>query len=78
MLFSAIEFWFFYPVVFLLYWFVTKGNLRLQNGMLLLASYFFYSCWDWRFLFLLIFSTLLDFSSGLLIRSSSTKCQTVQ
>ncbi|MFZ1332249.1 MAG: MBOAT family O-acyltransferase [Flavobacteriales bacterium] len=73
MLFSAIEFWFFYPVVFLLYWFVTKGNLRLQNAMLLVASYFFYSCWDWRFLFLLMFSTLLDFSSGLLIRKSSTK-----
>src|SRR5574343_1487490 len=33
--------------------------------MLMAASYFFYACWDWRFLFLLIFSTLLDYFTGL-------------
>ncbi|MEZ4806941.1 MAG: MBOAT family O-acyltransferase [Flavobacteriales bacterium] len=73
MLFSAIEFWFFFPVVFVLYWFVTRRSLRLQNSMLLVASYFFYACWDWRFLFLLAFSTVLDFSSGLLIHSSASR-----
>lgn len=73
MLFSAIEFWLFYPVVFVLYWFVTQRSLRLQNGMLLVASYFFYGCWDWRFLLLLGFSTLLDYSSGLLIHRTTDK-----
>lgn len=64
MLFNSISFAIFLPIVFCLYWFVTKKNLRLQNILLLLSSYFFYGCWDYRFLFLLIFSTLLDFFSG--------------
>jgi alginate O-acetyltransferase complex protein AlgI len=51
--------------VFVLYWFVCNRNLRLQNGLLLVASYFFYASWDYRFLFLLIFSTLLDYYTGL-------------
>jgi D-alanyl-lipoteichoic acid acyltransferase DltB (MBOAT superfamily) len=33
--------------------------------LLLVASYYFYACWDWRFLFLLVFSTLLDYYTGL-------------
>src|ERR1700748_232846 len=65
MLFNSIGFAFFLPVVFFLYWFVTAGSLKLQNILLLIASYFFYGCWDYRFLFLLIFSTLLDYSTGL-------------
>ncbi|MFT3680835.1 MAG: MBOAT family O-acyltransferase [Ferruginibacter sp.] len=65
MLFNSIGFAFFLPVVFILYWFVTNKNLRLQNVLLLAASYFFYACWDWRFLFLLMFSTLLDYYTGL-------------
>lgn len=65
MLFNSIDFAIFLPLVFLLYWFVTNKNLRLQNALLLLASYFFYACWDWRFLFLLMFSTLLDYFTGL-------------
>ncbi|OQB64276.1 MAG: Peptidoglycan O-acetyltransferase [Bacteroidetes bacterium ADurb.Bin141] len=65
MLFNTIDFAFFLPVVYILYWFVTNRNLNLQNILLLAASYFFYSCWDWRFLFLLMFSTLLDFYTGI-------------
>lgn len=38
--------------------------------MLLLVSYFFYGWWDWRFLFLLLFSTLLDYFSGIKIHES--------
>ena len=73
MFFNSINFAIFLPIVFLLYWFVTKGNLRLQNILLLLASYFFYASWDWRFLFLLIFSTLLDYFTGIKIYDSATK-----
>jgi D-alanyl-lipoteichoic acid acyltransferase DltB (MBOAT superfamily) len=64
MLFNSAEFALFLPIVFLLYWLLSK-NLRSQNILLLLASYFFYACWDYRFLFLLVFSTLLDYVTGL-------------
>ena len=67
MLFNSLHFAIFLPVVFLLYWFATKKDLKLQNILLLIASYFFYACWDWRFLFLLIFSTLLDYTTGIKI-----------
>ena len=67
MLFNSLTFACFLPVVFLLYWFVTSRKLMVQNAMLVVASYFFYACWDWRFLFLLIFSTALDYFSGLQI-----------
>jgi len=71
MLFNSIGFAFFLPVVFLLYWFLAKGNIKVQNILLLVASYFFYSCWDWRFLFLLVFSTLLDFFTGIKMSEAS-------
>lgn len=64
MLFNSLNFAVFLPIVFLLYWFATKGNLKIQNILLLVSSYFFYACWEWRFLFLLIFSTLLDYFTG--------------
>src|SRR5664279_4858360 len=70
MLFNSISFAIFLPVVFLLYWFGTKGILKFQNILLLVSSYFFYACWDWRFLFLLIFSTLLDYFTGIKIHAA--------
>lgn len=73
MLFNSISFAIFLPIVFILYWFATKGDLKRQNILLIIASYFFYACWDWRFLFLLIFSTLLDFYSGAKIEAAATK-----
>jgi len=73
MLFNSINFAIFLPIVFILYWFVTKKNLMLQNSLILAASYFFYACWDWRFLFLLMFSTLLDFVTGLKMQESEDK-----
>ena len=65
MLFNSIDFAVFLPIVFILYWFVTNKSLTAQNMLLLVASYFFYACWDWRFLFLLVFSTLLDYYTGI-------------
>lgn len=73
MLFNSISFAIFLPIVFLLYWFVTNKNLKLQNVLLLLASYFFYACWDWRFLFLLMFSTLLDYFTGLKMQDAENQ-----
>lgn len=73
MLFNSISFAIFLPIVFIFYWFVAGKSLKFQNFLLLVASYFFYSCWDWRFLFLLIFSTSLDYYTGLKIAQSSEK-----
>lgn len=73
MLFNSIGFVIFLPVVFLLYWFLTNKNLKLQNILLLLSSYFFYACWDWRFLFLLMFSTLLDYFTGLKMQDANNQ-----
>ncbi|MES2847945.1 MAG: MBOAT family O-acyltransferase [Bacteroidota bacterium] len=71
MLFNSSSFAIFLPIVFLLYWFVLNKNLSRQNMLLLFASYFFYACWDWRFLFLLMFSTLLDYYTGLKMQDAS-------
>src|SRR6056300_1463096 len=64
MLFNSLDFAVFLPIVFALYWFVTNHNLKLQNALIVAASYVFYGWWDWRFLSLIIFSTLVDYSIG--------------
>lgn len=64
MLFNSIDFAIFLPIVFVLYWFVTNKNLRLQNLLIVAASYVFYGWWDWRFLSLIVFSTLVDYLVG--------------
>ena len=64
MLFNSIDFAIFLPIVFILYWFVTDKNLKLQNFLIVAASYLFYGWWDWRFLSLILFSTLLDYTVG--------------
>lgn len=69
MLFNSWEYALFLPVIFTLYWLLSK-RLTLQNLLLLCASYFFYACWDWRFLFLLMFSTGLDYITGLKIAAN--------
>lgn len=68
MLFNSIDFAIFLPIVFILYWFVTEKNLKLQNFLIVIASYLFYGWWDWRFLSLILFSTLVDYSVGLKLK----------
>ena len=67
MLFNSIEFAVFLPIVFVLYWFVFNRNLKLQNLFVVVASYVFYGWWDWRFLFLIAFTSFCSWGSGLLI-----------
>ncbi|AUP79341.1 MBOAT family O-acyltransferase [Flavivirga eckloniae] len=64
MLFNSIDFAIFLPIIFILYWFVTNKNLKLQNLLIVVASYTFYGWWDWRFLALILFSTIIDYSVG--------------
>jgi len=70
MLFNTIEYIFFLPIVFLLYWFVFNKNLKLQNLLIFISSYFFYGWWDWRFLSLIFLSTVVDYFVGLKIHQS--------
>ncbi len=73
MLFNSIDYIVFLPLVFFIYWFFFNKKLQIQNIFLLAASYFFYGIWDWRFLLLILASTILDFFVGQLIYSSDTK-----
>ncbi len=73
MLFNSIDFVIFLPIVFLLYWFVANKNYKHQNILLLIASYIFYGNWDWRFLFLIIFSSILDFLLGIKLSKETKK-----
>lgn len=67
MSFNSIEFFVFLPLVFVLYWLVFHKKVGIQNLLVLFASYFFYSLWDWRFLFLILASTIVDYLVGLAI-----------
>ena len=80
MLFNSIEYAVFLPIVFLLYWFVFNKNLKVQNLFIVIASYVFYGWWDWRFLFLIAFTSACSFTAGLLIekyREQPKKAKTV-
>ena len=67
MLFNSIAFAIFLPVVFLLYWLVFNRSLKLQNLFIVVVSYIFYGWWDWRFLFLIAFTSLCSYASGIWI-----------
>ena len=79
MLFNSLEFAFFLPLVFLIYWAIgyVKINdtlkLRLQNAFVVIASYVFYGWWDWRFLLLIAFTSFCSWGSGLLIAKATTQ-----
>lgn len=80
MLFNSIEFAVFLPIVFLFYWFVFNRNLKWQNLFVVVASYVFYGWWDWRFLMLIVFTSLCSWGSGLLIeryRSEPSKAKAI-
>ena len=72
MLFNSIEFLLFLPIVFVLYWFVFNKNLKHQNLLILVSSYVFYGWWDYRFLSLIVLSTIVDYVIGLNISSQSS------
>lgn len=70
MIFNSLEFAFFLPIVFILYW-CLKNNLKAQNIFLLFSSYFFYGWWDWRFLLLIVFSSFTDYIIGISISKAN-------
>ena len=66
MLFNSFEFLIFLPIVFLSYWFVFRRRWW-RNLFVVVASYVFYSWWNWRFLILIALTSLFSFISGLLL-----------
>lgn len=69
MLFNSLEFFIFLPIVFALYWLIGNTRIKQQNLLIAIASYVFYGWWDWRFLFLILFSSLVDYTIGLKLNS---------
>ena len=64
MVFNSLHFVWFFVVVYAAYRVLPH---RAQNWLLLVASYYFYAAWDWRFLGLLVGSTIVDYSCALAI-----------
>src|SRR5947209_7605354 len=62
MVFNSLTFLIFLGVTLVIYY---NLSFRPQNLFLLAASYFFYGWWDWRFLFLLLFTSAFDFVCGI-------------
>lgn len=77
MLFNSIEYLYFLPIVFLIYWAIgymrinDSLKLRLQNAFVVIASYVFYAYWDWRFLGLLFGMSLFAWTCGKMVAKSS-------
>lgn len=72
MLFHSLAFAVYFPIVIALI-LLTRRHLKVQNAMLLVASYVFYGWWDWRFLSLLFLSTAVDFWIGLVLDDAKTE-----
>ena len=71
MLFNSIDFAVFLPLVFAIYWALPE-NSKAQNTVLLCASVIFYGWWDYRFLGLILFSSIVDFAIGLRLHTTET------
>lgn len=73
MIFNSLEYAVFLPVIFILYWLVSGRDVKLQNSLLLAASYLFYGWWDWKLLILLVAVSLFNYWIGLAISASKVK-----
>ncbi len=71
MLFNSVEFFVFLPLVFFIYWLIPPRLRNLQNIWLLVASYFFYGWWDYRFLVLIALSSAVDYLAALAMDKES-------
>ena len=71
MIFNSFEYAIFLPIVVIVFWLLVKYE-RLRLWWLIVASYYFYCCWDWRFAGLIVFSTATDYVAGLCIYKSQS------
>ena len=72
MQFDSYTYALFLPLVFLIYWGLSR-RLRFQNLFLLAASYVFYGWWDWRMLCLIVLTSLTTYGSALLMRGDRSR-----
>lgn len=70
MLFNSLQFIFFFPIVVALYFVL---NPKYRWILLLLASYYFYMCWNYKYVVLIVTSTVIDYVSGILLYRSQRK-----
>jgi alginate O-acetyltransferase complex protein AlgI len=70
MLFNTWQFWAFLAVVLPVYWALP---FRWQNRFLIVASYYFYACWNWKFLPLIAGSTLMDYLLGMAVARAPSR-----
>lgn len=73
MLFNSLDFAVFLPITFLIYWLWASKKTGRRNGFIVLASYVFYGWWDWRFLSLILFSTVVDYFAARKIEETDSK-----
>ncbi|HKB34953.1 MAG TPA: MBOAT family protein, partial [Gemmataceae bacterium] len=71
MLFNSWQFVFFFLTVYTIY--LLLPRFRWQNWFLLAVSYVFYAAWDWRFCFLMMVTTVIDYFCGLAMEASTEK-----
>lgn len=64
MLFNSLQFLIFFPIVVLFYFFMPR---KIKNVWLLVASYYFYMCWNAKYAVLILTSTIITYASGLLL-----------
>ncbi len=75
MLFNSLEFIFFFPLVVALYFTISP---KYRWILLLIASYYFYMCWNYKYIVLIAFSTVVDYLAGILMyRTKKKKLRTV-
>lgn len=67
MIFNSISYAIFLLIVFVLYWSLCKKEIKYQNLLLLIASYVFYAWWDYRFVLLIIASSIFDYNAAIFI-----------
>lgn len=70
MLFNSFEFLVFFPIVVAIYFAIPN---RFRWILLLLASYYFYMCWNYKYIVLIMISTVVDYVSGILLYRTEKK-----
>lgn len=73
MLFNSLTFLIFFCLVFIVYWILSGVNYKWQNILLLVSSCIFYGWWNYRFLSLILLSSIVDFFSARIIFDSSNE-----
>lgn len=64
MLFNSLQFFIFFGIILTIYYFIPR---RFKWILLLVASYYFYMCWKWEYIFLIVISTIVDYITAIKI-----------